>query len=258
MQHSSTTVVNNQTFLDWFIYSYIFNTVGSSPLVSGFFWDDFWPGASGDFPDSQGHIVQDTGMTTNDLVSITNAYNYNMEVLKNYTLQQGKFSWQMLWSGGDPNGKGSTCPSPLVNQNTCASDLRGLCTASSPAQSRTMMYAFGPGACRGDPSNLVQFDQDLANFLLVRGPYAYLGHGWLGCSRTYVYPPQLNADYGTPLGFCSETAPNSGVFTRQFTKSTVQMDCNTWTPTLPHKSETFQGKIEIADLTLAHVKQKIS
>ena len=33
--HSSTAVVNGQTFRDWFISSYMFNEVGSSPLVSG-------------------------------------------------------------------------------------------------------------------------------------------------------------------------------------------------------------------------------
>lgn len=37
VQHSSTAVVNNQTFRDWFIHSYMLNTVGLSPLVSGFF-----------------------------------------------------------------------------------------------------------------------------------------------------------------------------------------------------------------------------
>lgn len=40
--HSSTAVVNNQTFQDWFINDYMLNKVGMSPLVSGFFWDDFW------------------------------------------------------------------------------------------------------------------------------------------------------------------------------------------------------------------------
>ena len=33
--------------------------------------------------------------------------------------------------------------------------------------------------------------QDIANFLLVRGPYAFLGHGWLGCSRKYDVPEQI-------------------------------------------------------------------
>ena len=32
--HSSTAVVNGQTFQQWFIHSYMFNAVGSSPLVS--------------------------------------------------------------------------------------------------------------------------------------------------------------------------------------------------------------------------------
>ena len=50
--------------------------------------------------------------------------------------------------------------------------------AGSPAQTRAMMYAFGPGGCQGDPSHLTQFSQELANFLLVRGEYAWLGHGW--------------------------------------------------------------------------------
>ena len=34
--HSSTAVVNGQTFLDWFKDSYIFDYQGTSPLVSGF------------------------------------------------------------------------------------------------------------------------------------------------------------------------------------------------------------------------------
>lgn len=235
VQHSSTAVVNNQTFRDWFIHSYMLNTVGLSPLVSGFFWDDFWPGASGNFPDSMPGIVADTGMTTTDLVTITDAYDDNMAALQNATLSLGKFSWQMLWTGGSATGKGSTCPTPLVTNTTCAASLRSLCTADSPAQTRTMMYAFAPGGCRGDPSNLINFEEDLANFLLVRGPYAYLGHGWLGCSRTYAYPDALNADYGEPLGLCAETSPGSGVFVREFTKSTVQMDCATYTPTITFK-----------------------
>merc|ERR1711907_722778 len=77
--------------------------------------------------------------------------------------------------------------------------------------------------------------QDIANFLLIRGPYAFLGHGWLGCSREYEVPEQINWDYGTPLGLCKETAHHSGVFVREWTKATIQMDCNTWTPNITLK-----------------------
>eukprot|EP00041_Stephanoeca_diplocostata_P033172 m.1090897 g.1090897 ORF g.1090897 m.1090897 type:complete len:81 (-) comp24286_c1_seq120:3969-4211(-) len=57
-----------------------------------------------------------------------------------------------------------------------------------------------------------------------------------GCSHVYEYPAeQFNADYGEPLGLCHETAPDSGVFVREWTHATVQMDCNTWTPKITFK-----------------------
>jgi hypothetical protein len=237
--HSSTTVVKGQTFQDWFIHTYMFNEVGSSDLVSGFFWDDVWPGAGGHFGDSNDNIPQDTGMTPTDLTQITASWETNMAALTKITLGKGKFSWQMLWTGGDANGRGNTCPGPLVTQQDCAANLRSLCTKTSPAQTRTMMYSFFPGHCHncGDtkPVDPPQLKEDLANFLLVRGPYAYLGHGWLGCSHDYVFPPELNLDYGEPTGLCEETAPNSGVFTRDWTKAKVEMDCKSYTPTITFK-----------------------
>jgi hypothetical protein len=75
----------------------------------------------------------------------------------------------------------------------------------------------------------------ISDFLLIRGPYAFLGHGWLGCSRIYDVPEQLNWDYGEPLGMCNETAPNSGIFQREWSKATIEMDCNSWTPTITLK-----------------------
>ena len=233
--HSSHTVVNGQTFQQWFIHSYMLNSVGSNPLVSGFFWDDVW-NPQCNIHDQVKDTCEDMGLSQQDLVQLTADYLDNMAALRNATLSAGKYTWQMLWTGGDASGIGSTCPSPLVKQQSCAADLRALCSATSPAQTRAMMYAFGPGGCRGDPSQLVQFRQDLANFLLVRGPYAWLGHGWLGCSRVYDFPTELNQDYGEPIdSVCRETAVNSGIFVREWSKASVQMDCNTWTPTLSMK-----------------------
>lgn len=230
--HSSTAVIKNQTFLDWFINGYMLNSYGMSNYTSGFFWDDYWS-SSGLSPsvDSAPNSTLDMGLTQDQINQLVISYDYNMQVLRNATLAAGKFSWQMLWTGGSPDSIGGTCPSPLVSNETsqCIADLQSLCSPTSPAQTRTMMYAIGPGSCRGDPSIMPQFTQDLANFLLTRGPYAYFGHGWLGCSRTYILPDELNRDYGVPLGLCAETAPNSGIFTRTYTKSLIQMDCYTFT-----------------------------
>eukprot|EP00039_Didymoeca_costata_P016527 m.298166 g.298166 ORF g.298166 m.298166 type:complete len:68 (+) comp16407_c0_seq37:517-720(+) len=66
-------------------------------------------------------------------------------------------------------------------------------------------------------------------------PYSWLGHGWKGCSRDYLFPEELNKDYGVPSGLCKETAPNSGIFVRDFSKATVQMDCGKWEGTITMK-----------------------
>jgi hypothetical protein len=237
--HSSDAVVNGQTFQDWFIDSYMFNEVGMSDLVSGFFWDDLWTATEIFSPDLWPNTTQDMGLTQDDLDQLTASYNLNMAALKARTLAEGKFSWQMLWSGpvDQPDNYGGTCPKPLVQEETCAINLRSLCREESPQyEDRALMYSFGPGGCSGaDPSQLPELDQDLANFLLVRGPYAWLGHGWLGCSLEYAYPEELEVDYGEPLGLCTESKVRPGVFTREWTKATVQMDCNTWTPTIDLK-----------------------
>ena len=152
----------------------------------------------------------------------------------------GAVSWQMLWTGGDPEGRGSTCPNPLVARATCASSLRAFCQADAVPQRRTMMYAFGPGSCSAsghkNPVVPVDLHEDLANFLLIRGPYAWFGFGWRGCGHALPYDRALlDADYGEPTGLCAETAPGSGVFRRDWTKSTVEMDCNTWSASIQMK-----------------------
>lgn len=201
------------------------------------------------------------GLTSEDLTQLTESYLANMAALRNATLAgtkpkirtplsrisplepcltplplsslpiAGKFSWQMLWTGGAADGIGSTGPTPIIKQTSCAAGLRQHCNASSPAQTRAMMYAFNSH----DPAVLPELEQDLANFLLIRGPYAWLGHGWKGCSRSYFFPPQLDVDYGIPSGLCRETASGSGVFIRDFSYATVQMDCNHWKPTITMK-----------------------
>lgn len=198
--HSSTAVVHNKTFQEWFIHDYMLNKVGMSPLVSGFFWDDRWPDAGGHFPDAKaGQIALDTGLEHNQAgwQQITDAYHANMDALRAATLRSGKFAWQLMWTGGDVGGLGSTGPHPIVDKQSCTQDLRQLCRETAPPQTRAMMYALNTGPSR-DPSNLPELKQDLANFLLVRGPFAWLGHGWMGCSKVIDYLAECCKDI-----FCS-------------------------------------------------------
>jgi hypothetical protein len=213
--HSSTTVVKGQKFQDWFIHDYMLNKVGQSPLVSGFFWDDFWPAPGGGFPDARsGQVANDTGLTHNlaGWGQITDAYHTNMDALREKTLSAGKFAWQLLWTGCNAlhvsecpdTAVGGTVPRAIVKKEQCASDLRTLCNVTAAPQTRAMMYALttgGGGQRPGkDPSILPELAQDLANFLLIRGPFAWIGHGWKGCSKEYPFPPEFQKDYGEPVG----------------------------------------------------------
>ena len=79
--------------------------------------------------------------------------------------------------------------------------------------------------------------QDVATFLLVRGRYAWMGYGWLGCTDKYEKPDALQIDAGEPLDpICRET--DDGVFVRHWSKKTVTMDCNTWTATIEASNVT--------------------
>ena len=94
------------------------------------------------------------------------------------------------------------------------------CSQSSPLQS----------------DRLPELQQNLAGFLLVRGAYAWLGWGFLGCAAEYNYtqPEELSLDYGTPIGRCA-AGSTAGVFTREFTKATVELDCKEWVGTIKMK-----------------------
>ena len=41
-------------------------------------------------------------------------------------------------------------------------------------------------------------------------------------------PSEFKEDYGVPHGICSESAAHPGVFTREWSKASVQLDCNSF------------------------------
>jgi len=223
--------VHGQTLMEWYIDEYLFSPTGAgNPNISGFYFDDDWTmnGPS----EMNGNAKEDMGLTTDNLTDLVNSFNYVMTNAYEQIIKRGKFTWNQFYNYGS---NWIDCPDPLVTQKSCASDIRALCTADSPGQKFAMLYAFAPG-CHGSTSNITNPEQDIANFLLVRGPHAWLGHGWSGCSRTYEWPAALDVDYGEPLGLCSETSSGSGVFTREWSKSTVKTDCNTWKSTITMKN----------------------
>jgi len=169
------------------------------------------------------HCVEDMGLVQANTTAIRAAWAANMQAVQAAVLAHGGFAWAYFKQESTPT-KG--------NASACAAFFREACAPNSSTYASTLLLEY----TQPKTYPLVAFSQDLATFLLVRGPYAYLGYAWVGCDVQYDFPEALSLDYGVPSsGQCTETAPGSGVFERAWTHADVQFDCNTWTPTINMK-----------------------
>ena len=113
---------------------------------------------------------------------------------------------------------------------------------SGPLHTRAMMYGLSEAGDKDIKSNwttLSDLAQDVANFLLVRGDHAYLTCGWAPCADYIGWSEELfDADYGEPVDeIRRETAPNSSVCVREWSKATVSMDWSgSYTPSIKWKT----------------------
>jgi hypothetical protein len=120
----------------------------------------------------------------------------------------------------------------LNASETCASWTRTACSPDSVFTRIPTLLAWG---------NASTLYGDVAQFLLTRGPYGFMGYGWHGCVQT---PPPSNVydyDFGEPKEkLCKEIAP--GVFERAWTKAMVMFDCNTFEANITLAGQSSQIK----------------
>lgn len=161
------------------------------------------------------YCTEDMGLTQADTTAIRNGWMGTIDEVKASVVAGGGFAWQSFVNLHTPN------------KGDCASFLRSQCKAGSRSQYYQSATLHQFTSIPTKPLYpLPAFEEDLATFLLLRGPYAWLGYGWVGCNAQYEFRPELKIDYGTPLEYCKETQPN--VFEREYTKAVAQMNCNTW------------------------------
>ena len=181
----------------------------------------------------------DMGLSDDDILHITQGWLETMTAAQAAMVAHGAYTWSLM------PGQSNANASPLmVSQATCASVLRPACDPDAPQPWLTAPLVMGltPGHNATDP--LPQLAQDLAAFLLMRGPHAYIGYGVWGMSwptgiafdshggPRVPLPPSLQRDYGAPVTRCKETGSGTGVFVREWTHASVQLDCNSWTATI--------------------------
>lgn len=177
--------------------------------------------------------VNATGLSVADVRDLTVAWNKTITAMFATSVAHGGFVWQALLDGGGQTAPGRDQVNPRAQ---CAEWLRSNCGPSAPFLAPDAALFFGLTRINhSTPFPLPAFEQDLATFLITRGPYAWLGVGWVGCNRAYPYPPELALDYGVPTGTCTESSPGSGVFSREWSKAHVEMDCPNWRGTIVMK-----------------------
>lgn len=122
-----------------------------NPNIIGFYIDDDWGNMDANGPsEMNGNAMKDMGLGPADLAEIVTAYNWVANTVYESIVAKGKWAWD-LFLNNDPNCINcGDCPQPWVKRETCKADLRAYgVNASSPMQSRALLYGFSPGSCHG-------------------------------------------------------------------------------------------------------------
>ena len=168
------------------------------------------------------HCTQDMGLTQADTTAITDAWRTTLALVRQTLIAAGSWAWAFFQTWDLP-----------ADAAACQTALTQACSAGWPGFDYGTMVQwtlneapYNASFARTAP--LQRVDLDIAMFQTVRGPWFFLGYAWVGCSVPYDFPAQLRTqDLGVPLGRCAESAPGSGLFSRQWSKGTSSVNCNT-------------------------------
>jgi len=244
----------NQSLRQWLVSEFILGkeTGLGNPNVDGFFLDDGWTNKPNPVPswapptyrqcDMASHggateedynCAKDMGLSAQDTTDITGNWSQTVVAVKEAALKAGGFTWPQFY------GRGAMSLDLDDPRPKCATYMRSACKTGSAVHESALQFDFTRKKFH-DPFPLPFIVQDVATFLLVRGPFAWLGFSWMGCNTAdvaqYLWPKELDVDYGYPVDeYCHETGATSGVFVREWTKASVLMDCNTWNATITMK-----------------------
>mmetsp|Transcript_27998 Transcript_27998/g.39437 ORF Transcript_27998/g.39437 Transcript_27998/m.39437 type:complete len:462 (+) Transcript_27998:102-1487(+) len=255
---------NGTMLREWIVKEVILGEAAvGNPSIDGLFLDDYWcsnvicdqsnnkiAGCPCDDPvqgptEIDSHSQNDMGLTDQDIYDITVGWNQTMSAVQQAILERDAYTWSLI-----PGQENANAMPLLLSSDTtqCISELRDACTADSIWQYSAVLFGFTVNG-----TALLQLQQDLSFFLLARGPYAYAGWGVWGMTWPFnpepghgqlppmpngvPLPSEFDNDYGVPEDICFEYSP--GIFHREWTHASIELDCNKFTPTIKLK-ESFQ------------------
>ena len=196
-------------------------------------------------------------MTPEDIQDMMANWRKTMDTANNAVIDAGGYTWRLFYNNW-------TCAQAPFKKHECEEYMTEVCSPEAPMEKNALFYGFsGMTGCSGPNANdssrnealpgfvpslplssnpldhdpIIDKLQHLASFLLIRGPYAWIGWAWLGCGNFPFRPQELDVDYGTPLETCHPLKGSPGVFTREYTKSSITVDCNKWEASITPKDE---------------------
>mmetsp|Transcript_37467 Transcript_37467/g.98270 ORF Transcript_37467/g.98270 Transcript_37467/m.98270 type:complete len:448 (-) Transcript_37467:258-1601(-) len=198
-----------------------------SPNVDGFLIDDGWlpwHGRNGTIPGGPTEMdrdaVRDMGLTRDDVYAMFQAWEGNVAKVLASVATKGGWTYNQLLAGGPTF--------PRVSSSACTAAFRAAC----PTEGRAPRVGLELYSLTSNHSDSAKVD-DLAAFLLTRGPYSLIGWGWRGtCNVDYEIPDDFLMDHGVPTTNCTETGADTAVFTREWTRASVTIDCNSLTSSI--------------------------
>lgn len=206
------------------------------PDVDGFFFDDQWYDVSKPVQDWQpswgfcdhnsiggptevdSGCIYDMGLTQTETSVLAASWQSLMSNLTQQLLAHGGFSWQLL------NGVPSV---NITDEASCNAYFRSDQTKQWKNTPLFYEWTYAPDM-KGVP---VTPHADIVTFHLIRGPFAWIGFGWLGCvpcainGSEYHVPEEFNNDYGAPLDVSYYEVGN-GNFVRNYTSARFSVNCS--------------------------------
>jgi hypothetical protein len=249
----------NDSLREWLVAQVISPTALGDPSIDGLFIDDFWCSNTlcAENPHIDGcpcndpvqgpteidpHSQVDMGLSDAEIKEITLGWNRTMGEVQAAILRANGYTWSLMFGQQNANAAPR-----LLTETNCAEQLRKACNVDSDWQKHTILFGLSVNQTTG--STLAHVRQDVAFFLLARGPYAYAGWGVWGMTWPFQpepahgelppephgvpLPPELLVDYGEPDGLCHEVSDADGVFERKYSKAgVVSLNCRAFEASL--------------------------
>ena len=233
---------------DWLVKEHMMVQMAmGNPNVQGIFIDDVWENTPVNVgPELEGPgsewAVHDTGMSHDEVLTMQADWRKTMDAANAAVIEAGGYTWRLFYNNW-------TCANSPFQKHECAEYMNLVCSPEAPLEKHALFYGFsGMTGCSGPNADgaaaaaapppvpghdpIIDKIQHLASFLLIRGPYAWIGWAWLGCGHLPYRPKELDVDYGTPLETCHPVEGEEGVFVREYTKASVRVDCSRWEATI--------------------------